>query len=106
MLRMARGFKFKNLDSILYIKASDKNCEIYNTDGTVETIFHSLKEMEERLCCGAVFGCYHFVRIHKQYIAAIHYATFYDLKAGISMENEIMLPVGRKWKSNIKEKLL
>ena len=106
MLRVARGFKFKDLDSILYIKSTDKSCEIYNCDGTVETVFHSLKEMEERLCCGTLYGCFHFLRIHKQYIAAIHYAEYWDTRKGLLLESGKVLPVSTKRIKDLKYKLL
>ena len=106
MLKCCSGFSFRYLHEIVYFKACDKYVEMYTIDGSETTIFHSLKEMEERLCCGTYIGSMIFFRIHRSYIAAMHHATSW-LNSGVVL-NEIKnpLPVGDTQSKELRRLLL
>lgn len=95
LLKSTKGYVFKALDEMLYFKACDKYAELYLQNGSIEMVFHSLAEIENKLCCGERFGPYFFYRIHRQFIAAIHYADAWPENKRILLEGDLPLPVSR-----------
>ena len=106
MLKSACGYCFIPVRKILYFEANDKYARLFTIDGKETTVFHSLKELEKRLNCGDYIGSMIFFRIHRQYIAALHYATRWPERSKLMLNGDTELPVSRSCSDDIKKKLL
>ncbi len=96
LLKTTKGYIFQPLNEIMFFKSCDKYAEVHLINQSVATVFHSLSELEEKLCCGAKVGFYCFFRCHRQYIGAIHFAAYWKESNGIELENGAIIPVSRE----------
>ncbi|TVR40619.1 MAG: hypothetical protein EA392_03515 [Cryomorphaceae bacterium] len=96
LLKTTKGYTFQPLNEILFFKSCDKYAEMHLLNQGVTMVFHSLSELEEKLCCGAKVGLYCYFRCHRQYIAALHFAAHWKESNGIEMENGTIIPVSRE----------
>lgn len=96
LLKSTKGYSFQPVDEIMYFKACDKYAEMHCADESVTIVFHSLSELEVKLCCGERVGPFLFFRVHRQYIAALHFANDWKSADCIEMENGLDVPVSRE----------
>ncbi|XDD51237.1 LytR/AlgR family response regulator transcription factor [Leptospira sp. WS92.C1] len=91
------------LSKLLYLTANGKKCVLHSTEKDHETP-KLLGDMETELPGDR------FVRIHKKYILNLEYISGMKSNAGggyevfLNDEDETILPVGREYVSNLKEK--
>lgn len=107
MLKSASGHRFFSLNDILFFEADDKYALLSMTGSDkLIRVFHSLKDIEVKLKCGNYLGPMIFFRTHRQYIAAMHYAQYWNENNAIILENDHKIPVGKSYRKGIVEKLM
>lgn len=95
ILKTTHGWIFFPAGDILHLGAEDKYARLTRTNGTTEVLFHSLADLEERLCCGKRIGDLLFVRTHRKCIVAMHHAKALPQKGGIQLSDGTLLPISR-----------
>jgi DNA-binding LytR/AlgR family response regulator len=106
MFKSATGHFFYTLYESLFIQADDKYAKMTMTGGREKVcVFHSLKEIEEKLTCGRYIGPMIFFRTHRQYITAMHHAQCWKENNLIILESDHEIPVGKAYRKPIIEKL-
>ena len=87
--------KIINLDSVIYIKSSNKKVLLYNEYGKIEKVNCILKEIYEKVNKNG------FVRCHKSYIVNLKYVKKFN-KSECILKNDISIPIGRKYSKDFK----
>lgn len=88
------------MQDILYLKSSSHYTEYHLADGSVLLIREPLTDADEKL------ASYGFVRIHKSFIVNIYKTKKLNVSRypEIRLCNDIVLPIGRKYKENVLSK--
>lgn len=106
MLKAARGYAFIRLEEILYFKSSDKYAEMHLHDGRMMMVFHSLAELERRLCGSKAGSPCCFVRLHRQYIVGVHHAEWLSEGCRVQLEGGAEVPVSRSGFKTLKTRYM
>ena len=103
MLKVARGYAFVPISDILYFKAADKYAELHLCGGSHYMVFHSMRQLEGKICGASILGCT-FIRLHRQYIVAMHHAERLSEQLQLRLTSGHELPVSRQGMKLLKAK--
>jgi len=102
-VRHSGGFELFDIATVIYIKASGQYSEIHFKNQPYQLHYKSLQKL-------LMILPEHFERIHKSYILNLHFAKRFCAHEGsrynVELKDGTILPVGRGWYKEIKEKLL
>ena len=87
------------LDNIIYIESINKKIIIYRLYEEPEEVYYRLNEILKKI---EPFG---FIRCHKSYIVNTNYIVSFN-KLHCILKNNIIIPIGRKYSNEFKNKFI
>lgn len=91
--------KIINIDTIIYMESLRKKLVCHNVCGKVEEINCSLKDIYEKV------KEHGFIQCHKSYIVNVKYIQTFN-KVECKLQKEITIPIGRKYSSYFRDKIM
>ena len=87
------------LNTIIYIESINKKIIIYRLNEDPEEAYHTLNKVYDKI---ENFG---FIRCHKSYIVNTNYIVSFN-KLHCILKNNIIIPIGRKYSNEFKNKFI
>ena len=86
-------------ESILYFEVSGHNTTICLNDGTEQTCYISLKEIERKLNQAT------FLRCHRSFIVNMKHVSRYE-RSSLQLDDKHMISIGKKYEKDVRQRLM